>query len=344
MNATAMNGATSGGPLQGGSSRAGKATAKEDRTAERVVNLLATLSNWAQKSSEPVDSSWLIQKIPGYSELKDPARRLHLDVLLLNKAGAPVRVLSESGKATRYQLLDSGETETITFDEEEAKVIALAAKLGSGTQLSALSRAGWTKIAAANDFVSEPTQLRAVGDDASIAGEDYDQIVQAMVKKSPITFEYRRDPQAAVQAREMEPWHIIAHAQRNYLVGFDRSRRAPRSFRMTRISNVRRLDAQSEQPVPSINDATELLLEQLSSQKVTVRFRGTPDHALAQGAVPQGEEFELVDVSRDWFIREAAQAAPEIVVTAPVDVREAVLALLHQAVQHSQTEVNVGER
>lgn len=304
---------------------------KEERTAERVVNLLATLSNQAQSSSEPVDSAWLIERIPGYAGLKDPARRLHLDVLLLNKAGAPVRVLSESGKATRYQLIDSGDAEAITFNEEEAKVIALAAKLGSGTQLAALSRAGWTKIAAASDFISQPTHVRAIGDDAAIAGEDYEKIVQAMMKQSAITFAYRPNPQAKAQMREMEPWHIIAHAQRNYLVGFDLARRAPRSFRMTRIGDVRRLPQAMQQPVPTIADATQVLQEQLSSQKVTVRFRSTPGHVLAQGAVAIGDEFELIDVQRDWFIREAAQAAPDVVVTSPADVRADVVSLLRQA-------------
>ncbi|GGG68012.1 helix-turn-helix transcriptional regulator [Corynebacterium pelargi] len=313
------------------------AKTKNQAVAERVLNLLATLDHHAKRHGGPVDSTWLIERLPVYQQQQDPARRLYLDVLLLIKAGAPIEVLSESGKAHQYRLNDANvHREAIAFSREEAQVVALAAKLGTGTHIAALSRAGWTKIAASQEHLTQASPLQAFGDDAAISGEDYERILQAFSKDSALSFLYRRNPNDPAVERTLEPWHIIAVKDRHYLVGFDLDRQAPRSFRMTRISQVRRKAESRTHPVPSRQEAAEIVQSLLRQQRstTTVRFRSSTSNPLSEKALREHGMFKLVDADRDELIRQAAALSPEVVIVEPEDVRQEVIELLRSAYQH----------
>ena len=152
-----------------------------------------------------------------------------------------------------------------------------------------------------------------------------------------ISFDYFATPSAEPVRRHMDPWGLINHRDRVYLVGWDVDREAPRTFRATRVDNVRRSRAAATHLEPTA-PLQDLVVEALD--------RGDTVDALLE--VPDGQAAELVDagrrrsdglleltgVRRDWLVRTAAGYAPDIVVAQPEDVRSDIIALLNGEEPH----------
>ena len=135
----------------------------------------------------------------------------------------------------------------------------------------------------------------------------------------------------------MDPWSIVSERDRVYLVGYDHDRQAPRCFRITKLSGIRRVALEADFVEPDANiDLQQLVKEQLRRGKLLVNaiIKVQPDKA--QELTSRGERqpdgtLLLRDVDRDWLVRTLARYAPHARVLSPDDLITDVVSLLKQA-------------
>lgn len=315
------------------------ATPTRDAAVERLTNLTFALHGAAHQGGVPDRSAaWIRSHVEGYQDKTDEAfaKQLSRDIVTLQRAGVPVvHTGGEDGPLYRlnpeeYQL------PAIDFTPEEAMVLGVAGGIGKPGGLSDFSLSAWTKIAASGasrDLAGAPVYT-AVNDITRLSPELVTGVITAVRAGLRVTFDYFATPAAKPVRRVMDPWGLVSHHDRVYLVGWDAEREAPRAFRATRLDNLRRSRQEATHTEPTMP------LQQLVEEALQ---RGdTVDAVLT---VPEGQAKELVDagsrradgrlelrgVSRDWLVRTAAGYAPEVVVEEPEEVRRDVVKLLRAA-------------
>lgn len=303
----------------------------DDAAVGRLTNLAFALLG----AQSPRSYQWIQRHVDGYHKDQQEAsfqRKLARDVQSLRRAGVPARM--ESGQVWINK--DAYELPPITFTEAEATVLGLAGDLGQQGSLGAFARSGWTKLAASGatrTFADPP--LASVDNDVLRVPAAIVQAVTACVRGSTrMSFDYQPGPTAPVQRRVMDPWGIIALNNRAYVVGWDVERRAERSFRALRVSNVKKV--QSTEFIRPTRPLQEVVEDSLRGPLVTAEFmvRENTAHELVAKAKSMGQRYVAENVERDWFIRTAASFAPNVVVLAPADIRADVIELLRQGRQH----------
>lgn len=319
--------------------RAATRAPARDMAIERLTNLTFALHGAAHQGGVPDRSaSWIRSHVEGYQDKSDDAfsKLLSRDIRTLQRAGVPV-VHSSGAEGPLYRLNpEDYQLPPVDFTPEEAMVLGVAGGIGTPGGLSDFSLSAWTKIAAsgASRDLSGAPVYTAVNDMTKLSPELVKAVLTAVRAGVRISFDYYATPASEPVRRVMDPWGLVNHRDRVYLVGWDADREAPRTFRATRIDDVRR----------SRQEATHL--EQsapLQDLVVAALQRGETVTAVLE--VPQGQAAELVDagtrrsdghvelhaVDRDWLIRTAAGYAPDVVVLEPEDVRSDILALLRSA-------------
>ena len=287
-----------------------------DPAIRRLTNLAFALLGADQRGRRYLTADWIRSHVPGYDNRSDLAftRQLGRDITTLRRAGVPVETQS-SGDGNLYRLqIEDYELPAVTFTPEEAAVLGLAGEMGQSGELGVFARSGWTKLAAsgADRDLSRPPVLTTVSDLGRLPSALLTDVMTATRHRLRISFDYRPTPTATPQRRIMDPWGLVTLHDRIYLVGWDVQRKAPRSFRVLRISALR----QGRQRV----DAT---LRVQPGQGGELPEAGTPDP-------DDPTTVRLVDVDRDWLVRTAAGAAPGVVVREPADVRQEIIALLRK--------------
>ncbi|HIX78840.1 MAG TPA: WYL domain-containing protein [Candidatus Corynebacterium faecipullorum] len=311
-------------------------TPVRDRAIERLTNLTFALHGAAHQGGVPDRSAaWIRSHVEGYQSRSDEAfhKQLSRDILTLQRAGVPV-VHSSGAEGSLYRLdPESYQLPPIDFTPEEAMVLGVAGGIGTPGGLSDFSLSAWTKLAAsgASRDLSGAPVYTAVNDITRLSPELVTGVITAVRAGLRISFDYYATPSAEAVRRHMDPWGLVNHRDRVYLVGWDVDREAPRTFRATRVDNVRRSRAAATHLEPTA-PLQELVVEALD--------RGDTVDALLE--VPQGQAAELVDagrrrkdglleltnVHRDWLVRTAAGYAPDVVVIEPPELRAEIIALL----------------
>ncbi|AKE41211.1 Protein pafB [Corynebacterium kutscheri] len=318
---------------------------------ERCVNLTFALLKAAPSFAE---HSFLLTQVPGYDyspyhepKAQESARKmLNRDIRHLKNAGVPIEeVPTDNGISYRIQLENYGLPE-VHFTAEEATIIALAGQVGSNDQLSTFSRSGWTKIAAsgADRDLSATSRVTFINDFSALNLSDFETLVAACNSKHRISFFYQKNKASDLHERWLDPWAIATRYDRLYLVGFDLDRLAPRTFRLTRLSEISILsDPHTElygtfHLPPAGSNLEEIVEKQVHNgqELITARLRLAPDYKgefLGLGTHIDKDIIELVDVDRAWLVRTAAAHAPEVVVLSPEKVRQEVIDLLQAVIK-----------
>ncbi|ATZ05369.1 helix-turn-helix transcriptional regulator [Corynebacterium striatum] len=310
--------------------------AKRDEAVERLTNLSFALQGAAHGGGSPDRSAaWIRKNVEGYQNRSDEAflKQLSRDVVTLQRAGVPV-VHSSGEDGSMYRLnQDEYQLPPVDFTPEEAMVLGVAGGIGKPGGLSDFTLSAWTKIAASGasrDLSGAPVYV-AVNDITRISPELTTAVITAVRAHLRITFDYYATPSSPAVRRTMDPWGLVNHNSRVYLVGWDVDREAARVFRATRIDNVKR----------SRQDATHLTVPgPLQDLVVEALQRGETVDALV--SIPQGSALELAaagkqredglyamnGVEKDWLVRTAASYAPGVEVLEPAEVRAAIIELL----------------
>jgi len=307
--------------------------------AERLVNLVLCLLSTRQfLTAERIRSI-----VPGYAENDDAFFRMfERDKTELRELGVPLEVGSHSsfdakdGYRIARQDYELGE---IDLEPDEAAAVALAARLWDSPELAAPAHGALVKLRAAGVEVDEDqgrVQPRVRGGEPAFAP-----LLAAVQAGRAVTFDHRRGgPGGELVHRTVEPWGVVSWRGRWYLVGFDRDRAAPRSFRISRIIEpIRAVGPHGAVTVPAGVDLMGMVRRNVDPQPVvgtarvwvaTGRAHGLRRLGTVRGphkhAGRPGDELEIdlrgVDVLARWL----AGHGPDVAVLAPPELAAQVRA------------------
>ncbi|MBZ8177773.1 WYL domain-containing protein [Corynebacterium poyangense] len=310
---------------------------EENKESERLVNLLFAFIDADEKKNSGLSLDWIVDNVSGYAakgiQKSSAKKKLRRDIKHLKLVGVPIKEQHSGGDLTLRLDQEHYALAPVAFSPEEATVLALAGDLGQSTQLAGFTRSGWVKIAASGvsrEELSAPA-LAQSNDINQIPLKVLTQLLRAHEQGSRIRFHYQASPTSPPVLRTMDPWGVVLHRSRIYLVGFDIDREEPRSFRIQRVSDVAEIGPASHQP--SKQNLQVYVEESLRRHKELVdicfRYRGTGAVEFMRIAQPRGNHrFILRGVDRDWAVRLAAGYAPDLVVESPPDVVAAIKDLL----------------
>ncbi len=306
---------------------------------ERLINLVALLL----ETNRPLTFDEVSKALGAYDQGdRDSAKRqFERDKDLLRKVGIPVEVAPtdpwevEEGyriPRERYELPD------ISFTPEEAAALFVAAH-GTG-QGSDASEAFRKLLPGAEKGVLSALADEGVAVDAS--GPHLQQIADAVAERRRIRFRYR--PSEGEEAdREVDAWGLVFRRGAWYVVGGDRDRGEPRSFRLSRIASRVTVAGQGDPPPPEFRAADHLTAgpwgvgEPQSSARVAfspkvawwalsglpgARELETRGDGWTEAAVPAGAEEAFVS----WIL----SFGPDAEVVEPPALRAAVISALEE--------------
>jgi predicted DNA-binding transcriptional regulator YafY len=250
------------------------------------------------------------------------------------------------------------------FDDEvgyriDRAAYALPAVDLTPSELAVLGLASrvWQQASLAGPAARAMVKLKALGvqtDDDSLVGVEprvraaepaFEPLYAATRDGAPVSFRYRKPGADDATERRVEPWALTARGGWWYLVGQDRSRQAPRAFRLSRIEGrIRRVGAAGTVHTPAGLDPGAMVRPARGENdariaRIRVRTGRGAALRLHEGAITTpGDGWDTLELP----IGEAGQLAeqlagfgPDVVVEAPQDLRQAVIERLRGALAAS---------
>lgn len=309
------------------------------KRAERLVNLVIALLGTRQF----VSAAKIRATVPGYeaddgSDRADEAfkRMFERDKAELREIGVPLETGRNSFFDTEdgYRIARSDyELPEVTLDAEEAAAVGLALRLWQSAQLAGAAQSALVKLRAAGVEVdqSRGIPLRPRLD----AGEpSFEPCYLAARDRRELTFDYRRPDEDTPVRRHVQPWGVVAWHGRWYLVGHDLDRRAPRVFRLSRVTGTPRAVGRAgafEPPADLDLAAVVAGQERREEMLVVVRVRPGTANGLRRAGTPLGpaeggDDRLQLRTTEPWTLAdELAAYGPDVLVEAPQELREAVV-------------------
>ena len=314
------------------------------RKSERLLNLLITLL----VSRAYVTKQRLREVIPDYHEASsDEAfeKMFERDKEDLRALGVPIEVGGydplfddEAG----YRIVRSAfELPEITLEADEAAVIGLAARVWQQAGLASATTDALRKLRAAGVEVDraalDVAQPQLAADEPA-----FETFFEAVSERRPVTFTYRSTNATTPSVRRLEPWGIISYRSRWYAVGHDLDRGEQRLFRLSRVvGDVQPAGPAGAFTVPpgtDIRALTGLLAPETAERSARVLVRERRAVALRRravdvtpGARTGWDRLEVTFGRTETLVDELAAYGPDVVVEAPDDLRDGVLARLRGA-------------
>ncbi|WP_161786603.1 helix-turn-helix transcriptional regulator [Demequina mangrovi] len=163
----------------------------------------------------------------------------------------------------------------------------------------------------------------------SVASEAFGTLVEAVADRQTVRFEYSSVSSGA-GTRTIDPWRVVLRAGIAYVIGFDRDREAPRTFRIQRIGGkVRTVGDTGAYAIPKDIPLGALAeSEDVSTARVAVRPES--GHALRRRGTPAGVEdgWDLYDVAYahgDSLVAEVLALAGGARIVEPKTLADAVV-------------------
>ncbi|MCD9152808.1 helix-turn-helix transcriptional regulator [Aeromicrobium duanguangcaii] len=307
------------------------------RKTERLMNLVFTLL----ATNQYLTKDQIRSSIAEYREDTDVAfeRKFERDKQELRDLGLEIETgtYDALGGVTGYRLLRAEvELPQIDLTVEEAAVIGLAGQLWDHAGMAAETTTALAKLKAiGNDF--DPSVLRMTEARLSAEEPSFDAVFDATGRRMPIAFEYRR-PDGETTMRHLEPWGMTSFRERWYVGGFDRDRRGPRLFRLSRIVGDVKPDGEpGEYEVPEDADLKKVaraLYPPEPNASAVLRVAAGRGQSLRRYAVridpvdSATDEVEIAYAALDDLAAEVASYGPDVFVVSPPELRDAVIARL----------------
>ncbi len=317
------------------------ATSKVERLLNLVICLLST--------RQFVTAEYIRANVAGYQENRsDDAfnRMFERDKTELRDLGVPlITGRSPSGNADGYRIdPESYNLPDITLEPDEAAAIATASALWVTPEVSTISQTAILKLQAAGIDVRADDDLgiRAADSSRSMGSEtEIGAMLAAIADGYAVRFSYRGSSASSAVTRTLEPWGVVTHRRRWYVVGHDRDRGAVRTFRLSRISAVATVGRAGAVSIPDGVD-----LQHIVTEAVDVAAGGDSGVAhiwlaagkaaglrrLADGVAPHTHDGQPGDVatvtitSLSTLARLVLAAGADAVVLDPPELRDAVVA------------------
>lgn len=171
------------------------------------------------------------------------SRMFERDKNELRDLGVPL----ETGQASRFSTVegyrinrDAYELPDIDLASDEAAAVAVAVQLWESPELTSAAQSAVLKLRAAGvqvDAEASPASLTAVPARTRGSEPALGRLLAAIDDGRAVRFSHRSSQADAYAERSVEPWGVVTHGGRWYLVGHDLSRNAVRTFRLSRIGD-----------------------------------------------------------------------------------------------------------
>jgi proteasome accessory factor B len=270
--------------------------------AERLLNLVIALVN----TSARMTKEQIRRSVAGYADAaSDDAfeRMFERDKDTLRELGIPILTVTGSGH---------GDDIGYRIDQEAYALPPIdltAAELG----VLSLAAQFWQDSSARMDTSRALTKLRAVGAEpeatdlvAGLAprvragGDAFAPLLDAVQARQAVTFTYRAASTGEVLTRVVEPWKLLARRGGWFVVGMDRDRAAPRSFRLSRIEGrVRTVGQPGAYGEPDASALSAVLASWSAGESRVATLAVRPERAEALRARALGPEIGRADGSAD---------------------------------------------
>ncbi|MFC4604515.1 helix-turn-helix transcriptional regulator [Rhodococcus kronopolitis] len=322
------------------------AISKVERLMNLVICLLAT--------RQFLTAEKIRQLVAGYDEESNYdafSRMFERDKNELRDLGVPL----ETGQASRFGTVegyrinrDAYELPEIDLTSEEAASVAIAVQLWESPELVSAAQNALMKLRAAGVVVDQESPgpvvtalpARTRGSEPAL-----EKLLAAVDAGRAVRFEHRPARNEPFRTRTVEPWGVVTHDGRWYLIGHDVDRGATRTFRLSRIGD----DVVAFGPHNAVHKPAGVDLREMVGRVVGARgVTGTATVAVRDGRAQElrrlgravdtrtvgdwsGTVLEVPVRSWDWVSRLIAGYGEDALVLGPPDLREDVMDKLRAA-------------
>ncbi|MFZ2482195.1 MAG: WYL domain-containing protein [Propioniciclava sp.] len=298
------------------------------RKSERIMNLTICLL----MARRFVEREQIRELVAGYQGLSDAAfeRTFERDKDELRALGVPVETGSNSSlfpDEVGYRIRRRDfELPEIDFSPAELAALGVASTVWDDARLHGDATTALAKLRAAG---LDPDGERVAGFAPSVAAREpaFETLWQATLAGMPVSFRYKGVP------RVVEPWRLLSRHGAWYLIGYDRTRAAGRSFKVSRIEQTpQRAPGQVRSPVPGEVDRHVASLAARRDKEAVLAIREGAAHELVRFAEPA--EADTPEGYLAWRTKtssdagEIASYGSEVIVLAPPALADAVRAHL----------------
>lgn len=311
------------------------AAAKTERLLNLVIALLST--------RRPLTKAQLRAAVPAYQHtatLEAFHRMFERDKDELRELGIPLVTREDpvSPEDAGY-LIDRREyaLPAIEVRPQELAALALAGRAWTHASLAGPATAALAKLAATGVEL-DSASLVAVEPRVRTTEPAFDDVKRAVVQRREIRFAYRK-ADGSTAMRHLRPWGLTQASGRWYVTGHDVDRGAERVFRLSRIDGpVTALGGPAAYEIPPghhprvVARAAESAV--VDQPPAILRVRVGAGNTLRRRARTVGEvddAWSLIDIDyadTAALAQEVAGFGPDVVVEAPVQLRDAVVRLL----------------
>jgi proteasome accessory factor B len=235
----------------------------------------------------------------------------------------------------------------VELTADEAAAVAVATQLWQSPELVTATQGALLKLRAAGVDVDAPDAGATISTAPAMPGlrgseEVLGILLAAIDSGQAVQFQHRPTRSDPFTTRTVEPWGVVTHRGRWYLVGHDRDRDATRTFRLSRIgSEVATVGPRNAVKRPDGVDLREIVHQAVaewppSAQAKVWVAEGRATALRRQAAVTvsrtlagrAGDEI-AIDIGRqDRLAREIAGYGPDAVVLDPQSLRDDVVSRL----------------
>lgn len=303
---------------------------------ERLLNLVLVLLY----TRRPLAKAQIRALVPQYGETASTEafdRMFERDKDELRALGVPlvteeIDVLHEDEPGYRIHQRDYALPD-LEFEPDELAVLGLASR-------------SWAHASMAGPAAQALRKLRAAGverDEGALIGIEprlrttepaFDAVKDAVLSRTPITFDYRRPERTEARTRRVQPWSLVQWHGRWYLAAFDLDRNDTRVFRLSRIDGqVRTAGRPGSFEVPADHEARVMVENSAprgEARPARVLVRPGAAHSLRRRATGTAEadngwsELTIDFHDVDGFAAELTGHADNVRVLEPAELAERV--------------------
>lgn len=316
------------------------------RRTERLLSIVVLLlSSHRYLTAEQIRAA-----VSGYPEEQEAFKRMfERDKEELRDLGIPL----ETGRSSAiddelgYRISRQDyELPELHLEPDEAAVLGIASRVWQSAELAGAATGAALKLRAASrepDSDGAATPPPAIQPRLSTQEPAFGPLWEAVRDRRPVTFSHLAPGRAEPTKRILEPWGVVNRRGRWYVAGHDRTRNAPRVFRLSRITGpVKLAGPPGSVKVPEGADVRAMVKDwdkpAARDHTATLRVRADAGNALhrwgraAPDPAHPGWDRLTIDYSDpEWYAGYLASFGQNVVVVDPPELRDAVIRQLKGA-------------
>jgi proteasome accessory factor B len=215
----------------------------------------------------------------------------------------------------------------------EAAILGLAARVWDSARMATATTSAITKLQVAGIAIDSGA-LDVLTPRLPTGERAFEPLLEAIKERQTVRFDYHR-PGSPSATRTLQPWGVLFHGSRWYVLGHDIDRGQPRLFRLSRITTeVEKVGRPESYEVPldvDLKAEARRLRPDEPTRSATVRVKagaafGLRNRATSVEPGPPGWDVLHVPLGAvDSLAEELRSYAAAVVVDEPPDLREAVV-------------------